>query len=253
MWLLDTGAANHITYNDTILQNKRYLEAPIMLRVANGATEAVTIIGDVYLDTILESGQLSKLELRNVHLIKSAPANLLSISLAANSGIDMIVSADGSARLSEQGQPLIDAFQQGVYMFPATPRVPEGRVGGAAAAPMAASALTASNSGEAELLWHRRFGHLGYGNMNKLVKGNMVTGLNINGFTNTDSVCEPCVMAKQHRHPFGTSEGKTTEPMQLVHMDVMGPLLTAQPGGNKYVTLPTVGPRITHSFVMCEM
>ena len=48
-------------------------------------------------------------------------------------------------------------------------------------------------------------------------------------------VCEPCAMGKNHRQPFPQSDNKTTKPLELVHMDVCGPMPITTFGGNKYV------------------
>jgi hypothetical protein len=62
-------------------------------------------------------------------------------------------------------------------------------------------------------LWHRRFGHLGYDNLAKLVKADMVTGITVTApefQTVLDSkACEPCILAKHHKLPFPTSTSAT--------------------------------------------
>jgi len=237
-WLLDSGSAHHITNDLASLHNKRQLVNQIAVTCANGEKTYVSTVGDISFDTILEDNQLSCITLRDVYHIPSAPANLLSVSSAVDHGAKLTVSG-GSARLSLwDGTPLIDAYEQhGVYMFPADLRAPVEQASSRATAPMAASALT-SSSGDSSasdmLVWHRRFAHLGNANLTKLAKSNMVTGLHIKDFTTTP-VCEPCVLSKQHRLPFGTSESKTTRPMQLVHMDVMGPMPVESYGGSRYV------------------
>jgi hypothetical protein len=49
------------------------------------------------------------------------------------------------------------------------------------------------------------------------------------------AVCETCMMAKQHRQPFPDSERERTKPLQLVHMDLCGPLQETSIGGSKYL------------------
>ena len=48
-------------------------------------------------------------------------------------------------------------------------------------------------------------------------------------------VCEPCTQAKQHRLPFPTSDTISTKPLQLIHMDVCGPLEETSRGGARYL------------------
>ncbi|GJR00255.1 ribonuclease H-like domain-containing protein [Tanacetum coccineum] len=47
-------------------------------------------------------------------------------------------------------------------------------------------------------LWHRRFGHINFKNINKLVRGNLVRGLPSKIFEN-DHSCVACQKGKQHK------------------------------------------------------
>ena len=46
--------------------------------------------------------------------------------------------------------------------------------------------------------------------------------------------CEGCAFGKSHRHPFPPSEKRATEPLELVHTDLDGPMRTQSIGGYKY-------------------
>ena len=50
-----------------------------------------------------------------------------------------------------------------------------------------------------------------------------------------DSVCEACVLGKQHRSPYprGFAE-RATEPFELIHSDVCGPMSVSSFGGSRY-------------------
>ncbi|GLI63566.1 hypothetical protein VaNZ11_006559 [Volvox africanus] len=89
-------------------------------------------------------------------------------------------------------------------------------------------------------LWHRRLGHLGLTNMKRLVQEGMVKGLEV-----TDKElrefegrrCEPCILGKHARDPFPASEGKTQKALQLLHLDVCGPLPLSSCGYKYFVTM----------------
>jgi len=88
-------------------------------------------------------------------------------------------------------------------------------------------------------LWHRRLGHLGYGNMAKLA-GGMVKGLDLAPAecrAKQADNCEPCILAKQTRLPFNASESTTERPLQLIHMDICGPLIESINGARYIATL----------------
>ncbi|KAF8288395.1 hypothetical protein DL93DRAFT_2037772, partial [Clavulina sp. PMI_390] len=82
-------------------------------------------------------------------------------------------------------------------------------------------------------LWHRRLGHIGASRMRQLQDGSVVTGLPL---LSSDSSTPPfvCLEGKQTRQPFPHStSGHRSEPLQLVHSDLHGPLPVAF-GGYKY-------------------
>ncbi len=81
-------------------------------------------------------------------------------------------------------------------------------------------------------LWHCRFGHLGMHNVNKLMNDDMVEGMDSVKDGGKDSVCEGCVMGKQHRTKY--PKGVATEPFELVHSDVCGPLSVNSIGGSRF-------------------
>ena len=98
-------------------------------------------------------------------------------------------------------------------------------------------AFVSSSTTETAELWHSRFGHLSYRSLARLVKDSMVDGITVpsSEFVSAgQSLCEPCVQAKQPRAPFPNSTSVSTRPLQLVHMDVCGPMSVASLGGSLY-------------------
>jgi transposase InsO family protein len=68
----------------------------------------------------------------------------------------------------------------------------------------------------------------------------LVSGVRVSGKAFREKktlVCEPCILGKQTRESFPKESvsKESTEPLQLVHMDVCGPMPKASKGGNKYL------------------
>ena len=83
-------------------------------------------------------------------------------------------------------------------------------------------------------IWHCRFGHLGMQGLQELVKGKMVTGLDISSKSEL-TFCESCVQGKSHRLPFQQSSVKrTSNPLELIHIDVGGKVGTQSLGSGEY-------------------
>ncbi|GKF61995.1 retrovirus-related pol polyprotein from transposon TNT 1-94 [Tanacetum coccineum] len=84
-------------------------------------------------------------------------------------------------------------------------------------------------------LWHRRLSHLNFDTINLRSKNNIMTGLLKLTFVK-DHMCSSCELGKAKRKYFHT---KTTPSLkrrlQLLHMDLYGPMLVESINGKKYV------------------
>ena len=78
-------------------------------------------------------------------------------------------------------------------------------------------------------LWHSRLGHFNnYNNIKDFV-------LKHTSFHNKKE-CPECKISKLKKKPFSSSESFTTQPLELVHTDVVGKLDTSFQGYNYYLT-----------------
>lgn len=86
-----------------------------------------------------------------------------------------------------------------------------------------------------EELWHLRFGHLNYRSLSLLSRKKMVKGILV---LKEEAQCEGCVMAKQARSPFPSGMSRRASScLELVHMDLCGPMSEESLGGNRYFYL----------------
>ncbi|GKA10974.1 putative reverse transcriptase domain-containing protein, partial [Tanacetum coccineum] len=94
--------------------------------------------------------------------------------------------------------------------------------------------LVARASEDEAILWHRRLGHVNFKNINKLVKSNLVRGLPSKIFKH-DHSCLACRKGKQHKASCKKLEEKIVrEPLELLHMDLFGPVSVASLNKKKY-------------------
>ncbi|GKV48955.1 hypothetical protein SLEP1_g55729 [Rubroshorea leprosula] len=84
-------------------------------------------------------------------------------------------------------------------------------------------------------LWHERLGNASMSVISKLLKHNLVDGLpKVN--VNIDGVCDACMKGKQTRVSFKTKNCiSTNRPLELLHMDLFGPMRILSNGGKSYV------------------
>jgi hypothetical protein len=83
-------------------------------------------------------------------------------------------------------------------------------------------------------LWHRRLAYVGMKNLHKLLKGEHILGLT-NVHFEKDRVCSACQAGKQvgAHHPHKNIM-TTDRPLELLHMNLFGPIAYISIGGSKY-------------------
>jgi hypothetical protein len=84
-------------------------------------------------------------------------------------------------------------------------------------------------------LWHRRLAHVGMKNLHKLLKGEHILGLT-NFHFEKDRICSTCQAGKQVgvHHPHKNIMTTTDRPLELLHMDLFGPIDYISIDGSKY-------------------
>ncbi|GJX29785.1 retrovirus-related pol polyprotein from transposon TNT 1-94 [Tanacetum coccineum] len=84
-------------------------------------------------------------------------------------------------------------------------------------------------------LWHRRLSHLNFDTINLLSKNNIVNGLPKLKFIK-DHLCSSCELGKAKRKSFYTKTTPSSKRrLQLLHMDLCGPMRVESINGKKYV------------------
>jgi hypothetical protein len=83
-------------------------------------------------------------------------------------------------------------------------------------------------------IWHKRLGHANWRLISKLSKDNLVRGLPKIKY-HSDSLCGSCQKGKIVKSSFKNKNiVSTTRPLELLHIDLFGPVSTASINGKKY-------------------
>ena len=255
--ILDSGATRHIFNSKDVLFNYRPIEG-ITVYYGNGSSATAHGMGDVMLVDVYSNQP--RILLRDVLYEPDAHINFMSVQQGTKGGASFVFNRDSCDIRDDAGilatayldtkdhyvltdlQPcaLLDAdpyIYSLVSDFSYSSSSSSSHSGLLyAASSMAAQSSVPSKGSTTANLWHRRLGHLGYANLAKL--STMVDGLNLSAGDITaasSGVCEPCAMGKNHRQPFPHSDNKTTKPLELIHMDLCGPMPVSTFGGSKYV------------------
>jgi transposase InsO family protein len=249
-WVVDSGATHHVTAErDLFSQYREYAsEAGCSLRFADGNSAPIEGRGQIPLVFTWPSGRQVTGVLNDVLHVPKCKHNLFSVLSACKNGASVHFDRNNVKVVNEgiiiaegQHEPSRNLWiLDPVYPFPVAQH------GQSGIEAMIGVQDTVETSGEPEaheavspeVLWHRRYGHLSYNNLAKLKTGGMVDGINVPGQVfkaASRQFCEPCVLAKQIRSEFPASTTKSERRLQLVHMDVMGPVEPATAGGRRYV------------------
>ena len=227
-WAMDSGSTKHLTPYKHMMYNVRDLDKEVYITFGNASKERASCVGDIPIETRLRDGSTSYFVLKDVLHVPGAMVNLFSVKQAMSKGAGVFFEKDTCTVRGQNNQTMIQAaLHEGLFNFK-NQYVASDKLDGTAMLAV---------SKETPQLWHRRFGHLGYDNLARLPS--MVMGMNLNESDIKKAahpkVCEPCIMSKQHRLSFPSSSTKPTKPLELVHMDVCGPMQETSIGGSKYV------------------
>ena len=222
-WIVDSGATCHMCNDRKLFVELRNLDKPLEVTLGDGYNLHAIGRGVVVLETKLPSGRTKKCKLHDVLYVPKLSYNLLSVSRTSDAG--------KIARFGETSCQILDANRKLVAV--AT------RVGDLyylSCRPGSQNCHTAVDKGAEtkEDVWHRRYGHLGTRNLQKLAKHELVNGFDFD-MTKEINFCESCVEGKHHRRHFPTIGGKrSVEPLDLVHSDVCGKISTESLSGAEY-------------------
>lgn len=217
-WWIDSGATKHITGHQEILHNYRTLDHERTVTYGNNEEVTVTTCGDVILERSVSPN--IRLVMKDVLYSDKNAFNLLSVSAAAANGVEFHFT-DENCLAYKDGELIMGAAKHsnGLYKMLSPPLYPKKPASDY-------NLATAQKADKDPDLWHRRLGHLGYSSLRRLVKEGMVKGLPLTAeeIDNAKQACDVCMKTKATRQPFKPSETKTEAPLDLIHMDLCGPL-----------------------------
>ena len=95
------------------------------------------------------------------------------------------------------------------------------------------AAFTVIASGSMRV-WHRRLGHLHLDAICAMARKKLVSGLDITSPKDHDHVCKGCVLSKSHHLPFPKVSNTVYSKMELVVMDITGPMSVETWTGRAY-------------------
>ncbi|XP_074271663.1 uncharacterized protein LOC141595596 [Silene latifolia] len=214
-WYLDSGCSRHMTGN-----RNQFLS----LSAYNGGN---VTFGDNKKGEVIGIGKVGKSlshSIDDVLLVKGLKHNLISISQLCDKGNKVEFHANLCYVIKESTNEIV---LQGK-------RVNNIYVADLGSIPRETIKCLSVMQNDPNL-WHKRFGHVGFSSLNKLYKLDLVEGLPSMKFE-IDGVCDVCARCKHVRSSFKSKRVvSTTKPLELIHMDLCGPIRIRSRGGSLYV------------------
>ena len=159
-------------------------------------------------------------DIANVLYVETLRVNLLSISQICDQNFMVLFSKGKCLVMNESGKKLKSAI-----------RTLDNCYGLVLNANIMCNNICLPN----EHLWHQWMGHASYKHLSIVSKHESVLGIpKLSRMSNV--VCGLCQLGKQTKakHP-GTQTSATSRPLELLHLDLMGPTRTESLGGKRYI------------------
>jgi len=218
VWVLDTGASNHMTGRRDALSA---LDTSVRgtVRFGDGSLVNIEGIGSV----VLQTKQQGHKVLTEVYYIPKLRSNIVSLGQLEEGGCKVVLE-DGFCKVYDVERALLaraPRVKNRLYLLEMH---------------LAAPVCLLSKTNDLAWLWHGRYGHLNFRALRELGAKGMVDGLPL--LDRVEEVCDSCALGKHQRHSFPqVSNYRAERGLDLVHVDLCGQIKPKTPGGKSYFLL----------------
>ncbi|KAJ9565142.1 hypothetical protein OSB04_001108, partial [Centaurea solstitialis] len=215
VWYMDSGCSKHMTGRKELLANFKQKYGG-NVRFGNKLSAPIMGYGDIL---------HHKITINKVAYVEGLSHNLLSIGKFCDKKLEVNFRETRCCVRTCDGQELIESTRRSnLYTVNFRKQRPFTEV-----------CLLSKATFNQNVLWHRRLSHLNYATINQLAKTGLVTGLPSLRFTK-EQLCSACEMGKIKKSSHKLKvEHNTSKPLQLLHMDLCGPMRVQSINGRKYV------------------
>lgn len=240
LWIVDSGATNHMTFNKSLLSNFQSFIDPRKVRIANGDSISILGCGSVRIS--------SKLMLKHVLYVPTLDCNLVSVrQLMLDNNCWTVFSptqcfflpSSSSCFQEKAGKEKTTRetigsanHRDGLYFLDSI------RSGSSAAYSSVYSAMDRTDVPRIDksrigllLLWHRRLGHPNFLYLKKL-KPDLFHDIPVDVLK-----CETCLYGRQARAQYPSKSYAESKPFNLIHSDIWGPSRVLNVNGDRWFVI----------------
>ncbi len=238
--LVDSGASHHMTPAKHLLDDFKPMSRKV--EVATGLFIDAIGVGKMYV-TATVNGNTIPFVLTDVWYVPHLKHTLISVKAFDRLGCWNITKNGCIRYFDEKDNDMFHAFSTECGYEPdwsiLSPLVVKPKNTEVQASEQQDGFANVSYStSESAALWHARLGHVDCRTIARMIEEGHITGIPIAAQhfldCKTDD-CSVCVQAKMANAPFPASKSATTECLELVHTDLVGPITPMSIGGGTYV------------------
>ncbi|KAJ9556551.1 hypothetical protein OSB04_011165 [Centaurea solstitialis] len=212
IWYLDSGCSRHMTGSKSVLSNYREEKGPAVTFGGNGK-------GQTRGYGTLTNGVST---FKRVAYVEGLMHNLLSIIQLCDKNHKVSFSKKKCKVKNRRKEVILTGVRQAdIYIINMNTSTDN-------------FCFVSRASTDTNWLWHKRLSHLNFKTLNQLCINNLVVGLPDFRYTKV-SLCSACEKGKQTRTCFKSKQiFSVSSPLQLLHMDLFGPVNVQSIAGKKY-------------------
>ena len=216
VWIVDSGATCHTCNDRKLFVNFNRLAEPRDITLGDEHVVKAVGRGVVLMRISTDDVETNKCRLQDVLYVPKLSFNLLSV-VASTKARMLLQFTEGGCEIFDGKNKLVATASRESNLYYLN---------------CCSIHVRINSAGEKECVWHQRYDHLCEEGLKKLVKGNMVDGLDFGPSTEV-SFCESCTEGKIHRSTIPVEKSKRAdEVLGLVHTDVCG---TKSLSGGEYL------------------
>ncbi|KAJ9536231.1 hypothetical protein OSB04_un000597 [Centaurea solstitialis] len=212
IWYLDSGCSRHMTGLKSVLSNYREERGPAVTFGGNGK-------GQTRGYGTLTNGVTT---FKRVAYVEGLMHNLLSISQLCDKNHKVSFSKKKCKVKNRRKEVILTGVRHAdIYIINMNTSTDN-------------FCFVSRASSDTNWIWHKRLSHLNFKTLNQLCINNLVIGLPDFRYTKV-SFCSACEKGKQTRASFKSKQiSSISSPLQLLHMDLFGPVNVQSIAGKKY-------------------
>lgn len=218
VWVLDTGASNHMTGTKSTLS---HLDESVSgsVRFGDGSTVEICGLGSV----VVQGKHNQHKVLTSFYYIPKLKSNIVSLGQLEEAGCDIRLFNGKLSVLDPERNLLISAPRTGNRLYTLKLDV-------------VSPVCSLTMHDDVAWKWHARFGHLNFSALRDMGRLKLVEGMPL--VDRVEPVCDECVLVKQHHTPFPKeSSFRAKEGLELCHAYLCGQVRPQTFGGKSYFLL----------------